>query len=214
VNSRSYATAEMRCRYSTPLRNNYVELEQVLQPSWNCAAVLQHSGMIGCTPQLRFTIAMAQPKARAKSAGAGVQAARKHQGKPSQHKGSQKPASDADAKAIQLLLARYRIRFADHICRVLWRLTVGRMTAQPPPLHRQKQKRKEPPAAIASEPDAKRPRKQETREKTQVGHGCTCPALLWQLAQHTACALMHPLAHFDVIEAETNCVLGDAQLSV
>lgn len=49
---------------------------------------------------------MAQPKAKAKSASAGVQAARKHKGKPSQHKGFQKPASDADAKAIQLLLAR------------------------------------------------------------------------------------------------------------
>lgn len=58
------------------------------------------------TPGLRFKNAMAQPKAKAKPAGAGVQAACKHKGKLSQHKGSQKPASDADAKAIQLLLAR------------------------------------------------------------------------------------------------------------
>lgn len=81
---------------------------------------------------------MAQPKAKARQtpAGASRLAAKTHKGKRSDMKGSLKPASDADTKAIQQLLAR------------------------------QKQKRKEPPEA-AAEPDTKRPKKREGREKTQ-----------------------------------------------
>lgn len=51
---------------------------------------------------------MAQPKAKAKpaAAGTGKLAAKRHKGNQSQLRSSQPPASDADTKAIQKLLAR------------------------------------------------------------------------------------------------------------
>ena len=85
---------------------------------------------------------------------------------------------------------------------MLWRLSVGKMTAQPPP---------HPQAEAEAQGAAGRSRIRAGRQAAkEAGDAREDPgrprlhmlALLWRLLQHTACALMHPHAHPNVREAD------------